>query len=128
MLCPDGAALAEEPETQAALASLSLALDVLPKHPLEGRALANENSVVGSIYARTRSLLWSKHGQFSAQALELSHLLNSAESFGLQPSDYANAQINDILAARDHPSDGADIATIDLWFTLAAARLLSHLH
>ena len=67
-------------------------------------------------------------GSSARKPLNSQHLLNSADSFGLQPSDYASAQLSDVLAARDHPFDGADIATMDLWFTLAAARFLSHVH
>jgi len=128
MLCAARAAGAEEPESHAALASIDVALDVLPQHPLTGRSLANESSLARSIYARTRSLLWSRQGQLSAQTLELVQLLNSAESFGLQPSDYAIAELSDLLEARDHSSEFADSARLDLWLTLAAARFLSHLH
>jgi murein L,D-transpeptidase YcbB/YkuD len=92
LLCAGGAALAETgPSTP--LASLNLALEGLPQHPLEGRALANESVLARAIYAKAGSLLWSKQGQISGQARELVQYLQAADSFGLQPQDYGMAPL-----------------------------------
>ncbi len=104
---------------------LKSAIAELPRHPLEGRALTNEQDLVRSIYAAAGSLLWSNQGQLSAQARGLAQTVHSADSFGLIPGDYGDRQLS---LAVGRPSGAMDPAQVDVWLTLSAARFLSHLH
>jgi murein L,D-transpeptidase YcbB/YkuD len=100
----------------------------LLQHPLEGRSLADEESLVRSIYLATGTFLWSKQGEFTPQARELLALVHSADALGLRALDYGDAQLD---AARDlavQPAKRADYTQLDVWLTESAARLISHLH
>jgi hypothetical protein len=66
--------------------SLPCESNVVTDNPLPGAAMRGEALLVQSSYARAGStLLWSRHGQLSAQARALINNLNAVESLGLRP-------------------------------------------
>jgi murein L,D-transpeptidase YcbB/YkuD len=115
----------------------SAALLELQRRPLPGPQIVNEWPLVQSVYAGRAAdadgltpLLWSGGGKPSTQADRLIGLLQAAADEGLDPADYAAA---DIAAERQHltgapQADAADWARFDVMLTSAALRLVSHLH
>ena len=77
----------------------------------------------------TDALLWSARGKPTQQALELSLILRSADTFGLRPADY-DADL--IAASLDRLAHSAateqDWMQLDKRLSSAAMRLVTHLH
>ena len=98
---------------------------------LPGLPAVNEQALLRSLYERRHgALLWSAHERPTLQAGELAALLQSAGDCGLRPEDYAAGLIGSELARL---SSGAappatDWQRFDRLLSLAAIRLLSHLH
>jgi murein L,D-transpeptidase YcbB/YkuD len=113
-----------------ATGQIPFALDpsVLPQYHLEGRSLPEEESLVRSIYQATRTLLWSKHGEFTPRARELLALVHCADALGLRALDYGDAQLDAVRDSVQQPEKPANYVQLDVWLTESAARLISHLH
>ncbi len=92
-----------------------------------GRPVAREAALAGSLYTQG-VLLWSANQHLSPQALQLIRLISTSDTLGLQPEDYEAARIRG--AAQRLQASGADTdwRDFDYQLTLAAVRLLTHLH
>ena len=124
------AALGTEAATPAS-APDAMAATELQRFTLPGRPAANELKALHSLYDRPGSQrLWSVHEQPSPQADQLDALLGSVQSYGLRPQDYAADLIATQRARLSSPgsSSAYDWQHFDFMLSLAAIRLISHLH
>jgi L,D-transpeptidase YcbB len=110
-------------------APLGAALQELNTSVSPSIAVRGEVALVRSVYDRVGApLWWSTHGALSEQARELVKLLQSADTFGLEPSDYAVDRLTAAAAQLGSTSSETDSARFDVLLTRAAVRLISHLH
>lgn len=110
-------------------AALGAALQELNTNAPSSVAVRGEVALVRSVYDRVGStLLWSTDGQVSEQARELVKLLRTADTFGLEPSDYAADRLTDTAGQLGSTSSATDSARFDVLLTRAAVRLISYLH
>lgn len=109
--------------------ALSAAFEDADRSALSGPIVAHETDTLRSLYARQgMQLLWSEHGRLSRQGAEFTGILRSADTYGLQPSDYDAdllASTADRLAATD-PAE--QWVRFDVLLSRAAIRLITHLH
>jgi murein L,D-transpeptidase YcbB/YkuD len=88
-----------------------------------------EATLVRSFYSRVNStLLWSTRGQLSEQARKLVIIMNGANAFGLEPSDYGADLLTETAALLGSESSEEESTRFDVLLTRAAVRLISHLH
>ena len=118
-------------------AAIESALTEAARHPLAGRPVANEAALVRSLYERrAMQPLWSRPGGLTAQAQALVTLVGAADRNGLDPADYAAARIaaardrltSDFAATGDATAAATLQAQFDAMLTVAAVRLVTHLH
>ncbi len=84
-----------------------------------------------SVYAqRGNAPLWSRDGRATPQALALVHTLQQADTYGLEPSDYAGIAIARRMSARPDAAgaDGARWGRFDVQLSGATLRFISDLH
>ncbi len=99
------------------------------RSPLLAPAEGTEAAFLRDVYARANSTsLWSLKGQPTPQARAVIGILSAADTFGLQPDDYAAG----LLAAWISPPNGmpspTQSAQFDLLLTRAALRFISNVH
>jgi len=124
------AAVGTEAATSAPAPDGMLATE-LQRFTLPGLPAANELKALRSLYDRSGSQrLWSVHERPSPQADALVGLLGSVQSYGLRPGDYAADLIAAQRARLSSPQSGSafDWQHFDFMLSLAAIRLISHLH
>jgi murein L,D-transpeptidase YcbB/YkuD len=75
-------------------------------------------------------LLWRDHGEVSRQANALLKTLRSAEAYGLRPTDYGIAQLDNQLAGLAAPrkSTPEQWARFDLMLSAAVLRFVTQVH
>ncbi|MDE2304104.1 MAG: L,D-transpeptidase family protein [Gammaproteobacteria bacterium] len=94
-----------------------------------GRPVAMESAQVRAVHARHPGALWTNLHGLTPQGRALFDALEHAARFGLDPRDYASAQIESRLAAFDADRSSVERrADLERLLTHAAVRLLTHLH
>ena len=91
--------------------------------PLPGRPARSEEQVLQRLLASAARPLWSHEGQPTPQSTALLHLLATSEVYGLIPADYGVQMLESARAQL-----AADPGRFDRLLSLAAIRLLTHLH
>lgn len=102
---------------------------VFNDNSLPGAAIPGEALLTQSIYDRAGlALLWSRHGQLSAQARAFIDILNAVESLGLRPNDYAAVYITAAAGQLNNNSSTAEYTGFDHLLTQASVRFIRHVH
>ena len=95
---------------------------------LPGRHAPHETALVDSLYERG-GLLWSANRHLTPQALGVLEIIRVSDTLGLNPQDYGAGQLTSaaqhLLSVTATDTDWRDF---DHLLTLAAVRLVSHLH
>jgi L,D-transpeptidase YcbB len=97
--------------------------------PLLSALAGDEAGLVRAVYARTKStFLWSSQGQPSQQARALIRLLAAADTFGLEPDDYAASLLTASASQLNSESSQTLTSQFDILLTRAALRFISNVH
>ncbi len=93
--------------------------------PLEGA----EAELLRDVYAQANStFLWSLKGQPTPQARAVIGILSAADTFGLQPDDYAAGVLNASASLSNGMPSQTQSSQFDLLLTRAALRFISDVH
>jgi len=102
------------------------------RHPyLQQANLAAERSTLQTVYtAGSFKPLWLNNGELTRQGIMLLQALRGAGEFGLRAGDYKGNQLvyHAIDLITDAGAPAARWAELDVGMSLAAARMLRHLH
>jgi murein L,D-transpeptidase YcbB/YkuD len=139
------AASADEGGSRASLASAALSLAVRESWSVRFRQSDHgARQALRRVYAAADGPLWLAHGHPTRQALALLSILQGAQGYGLQPTDYDGARLSALATAMsgdgasglgraqyrpsEAPCGGDDEAQFDLDLSAAAIALVSDLH
>ncbi len=117
------------PTVDSAQLAVALAAALRAEQPPHLRA--DEWKTVARIYASAKqSPLWLDRGRPAPRAMELSAALDSAESLGLRPADYAASQVKTALGAATSPDrvpDAQSLARADVLLTASFVAIVDDL-
>jgi murein L,D-transpeptidase YcbB/YkuD len=123
------AAPADESGSQAALASAASRLATRGTWSIRFRKNDHgARQALRSVYASAAEPLWLAHGHPTSQALALLSILQGAQGYGLQPTDYDAAPLSAHATAPCGVVGDTDEAQFDLDLSAAAIALVSDLH
>ena len=117
------------PTVDSAQLAAALAAALRAEQPPHLRA--DEWKTVARIYASAKqSPLWLDRGRPAPRAMELSAALDSAESLGLRPADYAASRVKTALGAATSPDrvpDAQSLARADVLLTASFVAIVDDL-
>lgn len=120
------AASLDKSEPQASFASAALSLAAREAWGVRFRQSDHgARQALRSVYASADGPLWLTQGHPTRQALALLSILQGAQGYGLQPTDYDAVPLSALATA---PCAGNDEAQFDLDLSAAAIALVSDLH
>lgn len=97
--------------------------------PLLGALEGDEAELVRAAYARGNStFLWSAHGQPTQQARTIIGILAAADTFGLEPAEYAADLLTTNASQLNSQSSQTQTSQFDILLTRATLRFISHVH
>lgn len=99
------------------------------RSPLPAPPEEEETESVRAVYERANSnYLWSSHGKPTQEARAVMQLLAAADTFGLQPDDYAAGLLAADVSQLNSSSSQTQLRQFDVLLTRASLRFISHVH
>ena len=97
--------------------------------PLLSALEGDEAALVRAVYDRANStFLWSSQGQPTQQARAVIGILTAADTFGLEPNDYAADLLTTNAFQLNSESSQTQTSQFDILLTRAALRFISNVH
>jgi murein L,D-transpeptidase YcbB/YkuD len=97
--------------------------------PLLSALEGDEAGMVRAVYDRANStFLWSSQGRPTQQASAVIGILAAADTFGLEPEDYAAGLLSATVSQLNSASSQTQTSQFDILLTRAALRFISNVH